>query len=309
MNNITYKYISEITEDEFKKCPVLPFKSEDGRPCILIRNSKQKTVLQKGKTDNIEYHLNSLIDKDGEKHYFHLVCCIKSDEYSKEQFNIAYNYLFKKIKYPMNDIDLTKLITSLEQLFKVTPNPDKTKLQTGVFGELLFLLYIYEKGYPLILNKYHSYFYSKHDIEIDNHNRIEIKSTVKSKRIHTFGHEQLFRKDINVFVASLILEYSQEGITLYDLFEQIMQLITNPEDYMDMGTLKALCGISEIEKGPSFSYTKSIEQIKIFKSEDLPHLEIEHVNGVTEIHYDVDCALASNQNIDDFIKYLNSLTK
>ena len=76
-----------------------------------------------------------------------------------------------------------------------------------------------------------------------------------------------------------------------------------------MGTLKALCGISEIDKGPAFSYTKSIEQIKIFKSEYLPHLEIVYVNGVTEIHYDVDCALASNQNIDGFIKYLNSLTK
>ena len=76
-----------------------------------------------------------------------------------------------------------------------------------VFLENFCSYFIYEKGYPLILNKYHSYFYSKHDIEIDNHNRIEKKSTVKSKRIHTFGHEQLFRKDINGFVASLILEY------------------------------------------------------------------------------------------------------
>lgn len=42
MNNNTYRYISEISEHEFKNAPVLPFKSEDGRPCILIRNSKQK---------------------------------------------------------------------------------------------------------------------------------------------------------------------------------------------------------------------------------------------------------------------------
>lgn len=308
MSNNTYRYISEISEQEFKNAPVLPFKSEDGRPCILIRNSKQKTVLQKGKTDNIEYHLNSIIEKDGNKFCFHIVSCINSDEYSKEQFNIAYDYLFKKIKFPLSDIEITKLITSLEQLFKITPETDKKKLQIGVYGELLFLLFMYNNGYPLILNKYHSYFYSKHDIEIDNHNRIEIKSTTSSKRIHSFAHDQLFRKDVNVFVASLILEYSQEGLSLYDLFNKILTLITNPEDYLDMGLLKAMCGVSEINKGPSFSFIKSTEQIKVFKSEDLPHLEVGNINGVTEIHYDVDCALASNIKIADFIKYLNSLT-
>ncbi len=307
-NTTTYRYISEISEKEFKNATVLPFKSEDGRPCILIRNNKPKIVVQKGKTDNIEYRLNSIVEKDGEKYHFHIMECIHSDDYSKEQFNIAYEYLFKKIKYPLNDIDLSKLINSLESLFKISPEKDKSALQTGVFAELLFLLYIYENGYTEILNKYHSYFYSKHDIEIDDKNRIEIKSSTTSKRIHTFGHDQLYRKDVNVFVGSLLLEYSQEGLTLYELFNKIMALITNPEDYIDMGKLKAMCGISELSKGPSFSYIKSIEQIRIFKSEDLPHLEITIVNGVTDIHYNVECSLANSQPIHLFIQYLNSLS-
>lgn len=307
MTTNTYRYLSEISSQEFQNAPVLPFRSEDGRPCVLIRNKKEKTVVQTGTTDNIEYHLNSTVEKDGSKYCFHIISCIKNDQAAKEQFEIAYQYLFKKIKYPQTDLEITKLISSLEQLFKVTPEADKKKLQIGVYGELLFLIYIYENGYESILSKYHSYFYSKHDIEIDNHNRIEIKTSVNAKRIHAFRHDQLYRTDIKVFVGSLILEYSQEGVSLYELFEKVIGLITNPDDLLDMGSLKNMCDISEDKKGPSFSYNRALEEIKIFDSEKLPHLTIGNVNGVTNVAYDVDCGLADSIKLQDFISYLKSL--
>jgi hypothetical protein len=304
-----YRYIGDITQEEFETAPVLPFKSEDGKPCLMIRNSREKTTLQTGQTDNLEYHLNSTINKDGKSYCFHVISCLKDDGYSKEQFAIAYEYLFKKIRYPQSDVDLSKLISSLEQLFRVTPEADKKKLHIGVFGELLFLLYVYDNGYKEILTKYHSYFYSKHDIEIDGHNRIEIKSTTEPSRIHSFKHDQLFRQDINVYVGSLILEYSQEGTSLFTLFEKIMSLITDPDDLLAMGALKAMCDISEEKPGPAFSLERAISQIKIFKSDDLPHLTNGFVNGVSNISYDVDCALADDIPIKDFIRCLSSLTK
>ncbi len=52
---------------------------------------------------------------------------------------------------------------------------------------------------------------------------------------------------------------------------------------------------------------KSIEQIKIFKSEKLPHLTVGNINGVTNIHYDVDCSLASNEKITNIIKILSEI--
>ena len=86
-----------------------------------------------------------------------------------------------------------------------------------------------------------------------------------------------------------------------------MDLITDPEDLLDMGALKGLCKVNDTDEGPRFSYTKSIEQIKIFKSENLPHLTVGNINGVTNIHYDVDCSLANNEKITDIIKILSEI--
>ena len=196
-------------------------------PDFQFGDDEHETYKQLGNAVNVvviqsifTLFVNFLNQKLGEQN--HVISCLKDDGYSKEQFAIAYEYLFKKIRYPQSDVDLSKLISSLEQLFRVTPEQDKKKLHIGVFGELLFLLFLYDHGYKEIFAKYHSYFYSKHDIEIDGHNRIEIKSTTESHRIHSFKHDQLFRQDINVYVGSLILEYSQEGTSLFSLFEKVM---------------------------------------------------------------------------------------
>jgi hypothetical protein len=237
----------------------------------------------------------------------HIVVCAKTDSFSKEQFEVAYEYLFKKINVPQSDIDLNKLIVSLEQLFKITSGSEKTKIQIGAFGELLFLLYVYNNGYTKILEKYHSSFYSKHDIEINEKVRIEIKTSATSTRIHRFKHDQIFRDDVKVFVGSLLLEQSKEGMSLYTLFEKIMSLINNSEQLLEIGAIRGMCGVSEDKPGPSFSYDRAISQIKIFRAEDLPHINIGFINGITNIAYDVDCELADTIKIEDFVNYLNSL--
>ena len=116
-----FKYVADISNETFETENVLPFINEEGKPCILIRNSKNKTNILKGSTDNLEYHLNSTFYKGDKVYYFHMISCLKSDGYSKEQFEIAYEYLFKSLNEPKSDFDIGSLINSLEQLFKITP--------------------------------------------------------------------------------------------------------------------------------------------------------------------------------------------
>lgn len=302
-----FNYISNIGDEVFEEEIVLPFINEKGNPCILIKNSKEKTKGLRAFTDNLEFHLNSTIYKDEKKYYFHVISCMKNDDYSLDQFKIVYDYLFKSIKEPKSDYEINSLITSLEQLFKVSSEKDLKKLHIGVFGELLFILQMYENGANNILTKYHSNFFSKHDLEVDRYNRIEIKSTIGSKRIHHFSHDQLVRKDINVYVVSVVLEESTEGVSLNELFDMILKKADDPQITYWLGKLKGFCGISCYNPGPSFSINKAKQEIKIFKADNLPHLIIDETKGVTNISYDVDCSLIENLSIENFINIINKI--
>lgn len=306
MNKDFKKYFGSLSDDEFLKLACLPFISEEGKPCILIRNAKEKTVLKTSVTDNLEYRLNTTIEKNEKEYYFHLIICKNKDEYSIEQFEMAYEYLFKKIKCALEDIELLKLISSLEELFRVTSEKDKAFIRIGMYGELLFCLFMFNNGYIKIFDKYHSNFYSKHDIEINYNTRIEIKTTIKESRIHLFKHDQLYRKDLNVFIGSVLLEPSEQGKTLYDLFSQIINLVQDPEKKLEICKLKGMCGISADNRGPSFSFEKAMNEIRLIKAEDLPHLEIGNINGVTDVSYNVECGLAKKINVIDIIKEMES---
>lgn len=302
-----FKYIAELKEEEFETQTVLPFTNEEGRPCVLIRNAIEKQNVLSGATDNLEYRLNTVVTHNEKRYFFHIVSCTKDDGYSKEQFSIAYTYLFKSIKEPKSDFEIGSLINSLEQLFKITPEKDRFKLHLGVYGELLFLNYMLEHGCSDIISSYHSNFFSKHDIEIDRLNRIEIKTTVGGKRIHHFSHDQIFRKDVNVYVVSNILEESEEGVSLNELFEKVISKIINAKALLWFGQLKGFCGISSSNPGPSFSYDKAISDLRVFNSKALPHLEVEVTKGISNISYDVDCATAEEENTDDFVAFINKL--
>lgn len=296
-----YRYQSEISEEEFKHSNVLSFTDEEGRPAIMIKNAANKTIMTAGKTDNIEYHLNSIITKNNVDYYFHVIRCTKGDTYSKEQFDIAFKYLFDKISCPQKDSELSTLISSLESLFKVSKEADLSNLRLGIFGELLFVDQLYVHGYQEILDKYHSDFFSKHDIEIDSKTRIEIKTTKAAPRIHTFKHDQLVRTDIDVYVGSLILEPSEEGMSLLDLFERIEGYLTTPEQILTFGQLKSFARISRDDPGPSFAFERAVSLIKIFEAESLPHLVFSESRGISNISYNVDCGLADSLAIEDFI--------
>lgn len=304
-----YRYTSEISLDEFRESVVLLFVDDGNRPTVLIKNSVEKTVPERGKTDNLEYRLNSVVEKDGEKFFVHIITCLKDDSTSKEQFAIGFKYLFNKINSPLKDKELSALMVSLESLFKVSKEKDLTPLRTGVFGELVFIDYLYRSGFTEIIDKYHSNFFSKHDIEITDKVRIEIKTSAGTKRIHHFKHDQIFRNDIDVFVGSVLLEQSQEGMTLLALMERVMGYCEDKDSIMSFGQLKGLCGIGKEDPGPSFAYERAISSIKFYEAKELPHLSLNEQPGVTNISYDVDCSLSNELSLEGFLEALSRFSR
>lgn len=301
-----FKYISNISKDEIDLNNVIPCIDEQDNHSILIKNSIMKSIATKYSTDNLNVQIDTVLYFGGKDYYFHIITATKNDMYSISQFEVIYEYIFKKISEPISGNELNILITSIEDYFRTTPDKDLFSLQVGVFGELFTIKYLYESGYKNIIEKYHNNFYSKHDIEIDDKTRIEIKSTVSEKRIHTFKHNQIFRDDIDVYVSSVMLEQSKEGVSLLELFQDVKKLYDNPDSILSLNKLMRRCGVGEENVGLKFASSKAYNDIKIYEAKVLPKINIPAPDGVTNIKYDVDCSLAEPLNIEVFLKIISS---
>lgn len=286
-----FKYISFITSQELENDFVIPCCDENNDSCILIKNSVKKTVQSSYSTDNLDVKLNRVLTRGESDYYFHIIRAKKNDGYSKEQFETIFQYVFKKIDRPIDDIVLATLITSLEDFFKVTPEKNKRDIQIGVFGELLTIKYLYDIGYRAIVDKYHTNFYSKHDVEISSKLRLEVKATTSEKRIHHFKHNQIMRKDVSVVVSSVLLEESKEGLSLRELFDLVMPLFANPDSQFALKKLMIRCGLDNEEyNGMAFSFDKALDDIKFYDVNSLPRIEKDSFDGIYNIEYDVDCS-------------------
>lgn len=299
-----YKYISTISEEEFNNFIVIPCTDEENYTCILIKNALEKTVQSTYSTENLDFKLNRVLTKDSKDCYFHIIKCKKQDIYSLQQFDIIFEYVFGKINTPLSDVQMGSLITSLEDYFKIIPDKDKTKIQTGVFGELFTVWHMHSNGYQEIVDKFHKDFFSKHDIEISPSIRLEIKTTDGEKRIHHFKHNQINRNDINVYVVSVMLERSQEGLTLYDLFEKVKELFSEPEYIFALEKLKRRCGVSKEDKGLSFAVQHAIQHIRFFDANDLPKLEGNIPDSISAVEYDIDCSGAKSITLEELLQII-----
>ena len=301
-----FRYISNITKEELNLSFVIPCINEEGFKSILIRNKENKSTRIKMSTDNLLVQLDTVLKLDDEDYYFHIITAKKNDMYSLSQFNDIYDYIFKKFDSPILGKELMNLISSIEEYFKTTPEPNLQQMQIGVYGELLTIKHLHDIGLKDIVIYFHTNFFSKHDIEISKKIRMEVKSSVSEKRIHRFSHSQIFRNDVDVYVCSVLLEKSKEGKSLYDLFEEVIELYSDPESILYLKKLRIKCNLNEDNKGLTIAYDKAINDFKVYNVINLPKINISAPDGVYNIKYDVDCSLAIDENLDELIKKITN---
>ena len=134
---------------------------------------------------------------------------------------------------------------------------------------------------------------------------MEIKTTVTEKRIHTFKHNQIYRNDVDVYVSSVVLEQSKEGVSLYDLFQEVINLYDNPDSILALNKLMKKCGIGEENVGLKFAVSKAMNDIKIYDAKTLPKINMDAPDGVTNIKYYVDCSLSEPIDVTKYIEIIN----
>jgi hypothetical protein len=304
------KCITDLAPEDISSRVVLKCIDEESRNTILIKSSSVKSSKNTDNTNDLILITDmelAIVGREKEKYLFHSLTCKNKDPESERAFETAFNFLKEKCLTPLSKIEASELFESLKQLFKTEIEKTNEKLQIGVFGELLAIWRLHQLGVDGIYKKYHRDFFLKHDIELNDKNRIEVKSTTGQNRVHTFRHDQIYRTDCFVAVISIILERAQEGTTLYQMFQVVEADIKDPSLILYLEESRKNCGVNEENPGISFALDDAIDNIGFYWAKDLPRFESPEPSGVTNTQYDVDLSRSLKVEEKVFIEWCNKI--
>ena len=296
------QYLTEIGVEEISKRNVIVCKDEEDRTTLLIRNSfdsKDYATFQN------EYLLlkNSvnLIVNNACIGNFHILICKKTDDIGIAHFCRVCDYLFVKNDKPMSSEEMVKLFYSLERIFSESAVKN-TDLEVGLYGELAVINYLFNIKSKMY-NKWHADFFSKHDFELNKKVKLEVKTTRKSNRIHSFGHDQVYRTSLKVYIVSCIIELCEKGTSLYELCKRTIETLTDRTQMLAIELLIKRLGLNEDYQGINCILEDVYSKMKLYNAEKVPHL-IENIpDGVSNVHYDIDLSNV----VDEPFEVLDSL--
>lgn len=128
-------------------------------------------------------------------------------------------------------LELQRLVNLLQNLRKPA-----TKTIQGLWTEL-FLIASRAKPSRWI-NGWHTDPTGLHDFVFGD-TRVEVKSTMALERSHRFSHDQLSAPaEVELFIASVLVERSNRGISVFDLADTIHQKVS-PEESLLVDTIIA----------------------------------------------------------------------
>ena len=81
-------------------------------------------------------------------------------------------------------------------------------------------------------------------------------------------------------------------------------MFDDPDAKFALQKLMVRCGITDGEEGLSFAYEKALNDIRFYDVVNLPKIEKETFDGITNIEYDVDCSNCEYLNVDCLLSVL-----
>lgn len=275
--------------DKYGNCSLVIESSTPNRNQIMQRTKMLSLECNVGVTYKSNDSTNSSI--------VHVLKC-----YSKETEDIS---LFLElstlfiIEGDCSDEHISDVFRTMLNFFKCNNEPSDIELQ-GIFAELYAIKYFKD---TIHLEKYwQSKDKLKYDFSISETLKIEVKSTIKSNRIHHFKHEQLMTNLYDIYVISFMLKHDDSGLSLYDLLIEAKELFKNDP--------RRLIKINSVLKNTSKSrllamcyedaYTKS--KMKVYRACDIPKFKQATPNGVSNAEYDCDLENINHIEIQEFVK-------
>lgn len=191
-------------------------------------------------------------------------------------------------------------VENLVSIFAAMTCPPRKKIQ-GLWTELLV---IEQSADPTVIGcAWHENPSSKYDFTMGK-DKIEVKSTNNTARVHHFSLEQITPSaHSRVVVASSIVRESSTGnggLSINDLYNKICEKITSADARIHIIKVIAETLGSDIYKSKEifFDYTEACDSLRFFDARDIPGIDKCGIqSGVTSVGF--------NSNLKDVPDVLN----
>ena len=226
--------------------------------------------------------------KEIAKDYF-TVISLKTDSIDLQEYFLNIVFLVvKKLssnpKLKTLKIEVEKLIT----LFSKFSKPAQKTIQ-GLWAELLVIEQSSNPDY--LIQAWHSLATDKFDFN-DGADKVEVKSTAKSRRVHNFSIEQLNpNKNSNLIIASVFAVETGLGKNIFDLVELIKQRLKNDTFVNRVNEIIVQTLGKDFEKSFEmfFDYQNAVDTLAFYKSEDIPKIALTNIPlELSNIRFDSD---------------------
>lgn len=290
--------------------------SQNGQPMFFIKcdeNTQAKSLDTNLESISVQFSRQcQLLNKRGKiEEDIYTIISLKSDsDYLQEYFlkivfvlinNISDKPLLKDLK-----IEIEKLIN----LFTKFSKPALKTVQ-GLWAELLIIEQ--SKNPDYLIKSWHNSTSDKYDFN-DGIDKIEVKSTVKSRRIHTFSLEQLLpNSKSKLIISSIFAIETGTGTNIVDLMEIIESKIKDKNLAFRLNEMVANTLGKDFEKSFDifFDYKFAIDSIQHYDSVDIPTINKSNIpSNIMNVRFDCDLTdLKTIGKIKTKSKLHNSLFK
>lgn len=192
-------------------------------------------------------------------------------------------------------VELNKLI----ELFKVFSKPSKKAIQ-GLWAELFVIERSKDPLY--LLQSWHISPEDKYDFN-DGNDKIEVKCTEKTRRIHRFSYEQVTtNSNSQLLIASVMTRRTGIGKNIFDLKDSIIKKVHDIKLQFLLNEIIASTLGNDFEKSFEyyFDYQMAVDTLAFYDSRDIPSIPVDVIpSEFSNIRFDCDLSkvkVASNKS-------------
>lgn len=268
--------------------------STDGMPLFFIKCEDSTTV------KNLDYNLEfisvqfnrecQLLSNNKQvANGFYTVISLKTDSVDLQDYFLEVVYfVIKKLSISPKLKDLKIEVEKLITLFSKFSKPPQKTIQ-GLWAELLVIEQSKIPSY--LIQAWHHASKDKFDFN-DGIDKVEVKSTSMSKRIHNFSIDQLNpNENSNLIIASVFAVETGLGKSILDLVKLIDEKVKNDDLLFRINEVLAETLGKDFEKmfEKFFDYQLAVDSLAFYESQSVPKIESSIIRlEISNIHFDSD---------------------
>lgn len=276
----------------FIECDVLGYSIDANLEYISVQFNRKCQLFQEDEQKNGQTIENT-----------YAIISLKTDELDFLQYfiEVVSLVLSSLPEYPTH-LQLRAELKKLIDLFSRFNKPPRRTIQ-GLWAELLVIEQA--KCPEYLIQSWHVSPEDKFDFN-DSRDKIEVKSTSQSRRIHSFSVEQLNpNRNSNLLIASVFVIQTGIGKNIFDLVQSICSKVADSSLQFRINEIIGQTLGQDFDKSASmhFDYQQAVDTLNYFDFKDIPTIHTSNIpETITNVRFDCDLtnSLSIANKIFDF---------